>query len=211
MVATRFFGRNPGFLTLFTEAAAGAAEAATLVERLLGDPTDPAARIARLRELEHHGDALTHGVHDALAHHFLLPLVHADARHLAGALDDLTDAIEEAGRRWWLYQLGPGPAPARLLARVLAEQTDALGRAVRLVAPGTERADLSRHLREVDRLESEADDAFATSLAGLYVGVGDVPGVIRAMRWGELYALLEEATDRAKDVALVLTTIALTG
>jgi uncharacterized protein Yka (UPF0111/DUF47 family) len=38
-------------------------------------------------------------------------------------------------------------------------------------------------------------------LAGLYDGVTAIPGFVSAMRWGEVYGLLEETTDRAETVA----------
>jgi uncharacterized protein Yka (UPF0111/DUF47 family) len=46
-------------------------------------------------------------------------------------------------------------------------------------------------------------------LAGLYDGVEAVPDLIHALRWGELYQLLEDATDRAEDVADTLEGILL--
>jgi uncharacterized protein Yka (UPF0111/DUF47 family) len=57
---------------------------------------------------------------------------------------------------------------------------------------------------EVHRLENDADLLFNEALGGLYVGVQDVPQLIAAIQWGDVYALLERATDRAEQVAVVL-------
>jgi hypothetical protein len=37
----------------------------------------------------------------------------------------------------------------------------------------------------------------------------DIPSLVRCIRWGELYGLLEDATDRAEDVANTLEGIVL--
>jgi hypothetical protein len=58
-------------------------------------------------------------------------------------------------------------------------------------------------------LENEGDDLFAEALGGLYDGVTDVPGVIRATRWGDIYGVLETATDKAEHVAVVMHNVAL--
>ncbi|MFS8531681.1 DUF47 domain-containing protein, partial [Sphaerobacter thermophilus] len=66
-----------------------------------------------------------------------------------------------------------------------------------------------RYTVEINRLENEADDALSQALAVLYDGVEDIPALIRAIRWGELYQLLEDATDRAESVANTMEGIVL--
>ena len=63
---------------------------------------------------------------------------------------------------------------------------------------------IRRHVLEVHRLENEADDTLNEALAALYDDATDIPSLITCIRWGELYGLLEDATDRAEDVADVL-------
>jgi uncharacterized protein Yka (UPF0111/DUF47 family) len=58
---------------------------------------------------------------------------------------------------------------------------------------------------ELNRLENEADEILSQALATLY----DIPAVVEALHWGELYQLLEDATDRAEDVADTLEAIVL--
>ena len=74
---------------------------------------------------------------------------------------------------------------------------------------GKQAAALRRHVVEIHRLENEADDALNQALATLYDGAVDIPTLVCAIRWGELYGLLEDATDRAEDVANTLEGIVL--
>ena len=65
-------------------------------------------------------------------------------------------------------------------------------------------AALRTTILELHRAENEADDALNDALAGLYDGVTEIPTLVTAIRWGELYGLLEDATDRAEGIANTL-------
>ena len=210
MVLARFLPRDEQFFDHFREAATNAAEAARLLADLFERGEDVERRVHRLRDLEHRGDEITHRVFNALNSTFVTPLDREDIRDLASDLDDFVDYIEEVGRRLVLYRLEQPPEPARLLARILREQAAIVAEAVPLLAEvGKQAAALRRHAVEIHRLENEADDALSQALAHLYDGVTEVPALITAMRWGELLGLLEDATDRAEDVADMLEGIVL--
>jgi predicted phosphate transport protein (TIGR00153 family) len=210
MVLARFLPRDEQFFDHFREAAANAAEAAHLLADLFERGDDVERRVHRLRDLEHRGDEITHRIFNALNSTFVTPLDRDDISDLASRFDDFVDDIEEVGRRLVLYRLEDPPEPARLLTRILAEQADVLVEAMpHLERVAKEGAALRRAFLEVHRLENEADDALSQALAHLYDGVTEVPALITAMRWGELLGLLEDATDRAEDVANTLEGIML--
>jgi uncharacterized protein Yka (UPF0111/DUF47 family) len=64
--------------------------------------------------------------------------------------------------------------------------------------------EIRRYVVEIHRLENEADDVLNEALAALYDSASDIPSLVTCMHWGELYGLLEDATDRAEDVSDVL-------
>ena len=74
----------------------------------------------------------------------------------------------------------------------------------RLIEHGKHRDALERHVAEIHRLETEADEVLHHGLAGLYDGVTAIPALVHAMSWGEVYGLLEDTTDRAETVANTL-------
>ena len=51
-------------------------------------------------------------------------------------------------------------------------------------------------------------DAIVAAVERQY-GVTEVPELIKAMRWNDLYQLLEDTTDKCENVAVVLSNIAL--
>ena len=210
MVLARFLPRDEQFFTYFTDAAANAAEVAQVLAEVVEQGGDIERKVRRLHDLEHRGDEITHQVFSALNSTFVTPLDREDIRGLAGELDDFVDDLEETGARLWLYRLTEPTEPARRLARILREQAGILAEAMPLLENvGKHTAALRRHVVEIHRLENEADDVLNQALATLYDGVADIPALICAMRWGELCGLLEDATDRAEDVADMLEGIVL--
>jgi predicted phosphate transport protein (TIGR00153 family) len=208
MVLARFLPRDEQFFDHFRDSAANAAEVTRALVKVVENGEDREREVHRLRDLEHRGDEITHRIFSALNSTFVTPLDREDIRTLAVELDDLVDDAEEAGKRLWLYRLAESPDPARLLARILHEQTEILAAATPLLADvGKHGDEIRRHVLEIHRLENEADDALNEALATLYDGATDIPALISCIRWGELYGLLEDATDRAEDVADVLESI----
>ncbi len=210
MVLARFLPRDEQFFEYFRDGAANAVEVAAVLAEVVEMGSDTERQISRLRDLEHRGDEITHRVFSALNSTFVTPLDREDIQGLAAKLDDFVDDLEEAGRRLWLYRLSQPTEPARLLARILREQAAHLAEAMPLVAHVNKQGPaLRRRAVEIHRLENEADDVLNQALSTLYDGVVEIPALIEAMRWGELYGLLEDATDRAEDVADMLEGIIL--
>ena len=127
----------------------------------------------------------------------------------AAALDDVLDDTEEAARRLHTYRI---PAPTALaieLSAVLLQQCREIEAAVPLLDGLSETERLRQHIVELHRLENHADDLMDRALEELYTEVADVRGLVRAVQWGDIYGVLERATDRAEDVAVALETILL--
>ncbi len=201
MVLTRFLPQNEKFYEHFQDAASNALEVAELLGEVFTNGEDIERKVRRLHDLEHRGDEVTHRVFSALNSTFVTPMDREDIAGLAGELDEFVDMMEEVGARLWLYKLDDRPEPARLLTRILIEQATLIQAAMmQLPELRKEAQGLKRQAVELHRLENEADDALNKALATLYDGVTEVPELIRSLRWGELYGMLEDATDRAEDI-----------
>jgi uncharacterized protein Yka (UPF0111/DUF47 family) len=57
---------------------------------------------------------------------------------------------------------------------------------------------------EINRLENEADTVQRAAMAELFSDQLDLAGVIRWMKWREIYDHMETATDRCEDIADIL-------
>lgn len=209
MGLTRFLPRGERFFDYFRDGATNATEAARLLMDIFERLEDVERKGRRLRDLEHRGDEITHQILNALNTTFVTPLDRDDIQNLASELDDFIDYIEEAGSMLRLYRIEESNDRARLLARIISEQADNLAEAVTLLEKSREDASMRRHIVEIHRLENEADEVLNQALAGLYDDASDIPSLVKAIRWGEIYRLLEDATDGAEDVANALEGIVL--
>ena len=209
MVLARFLPRDERFFDYFRDAANNAAEAAKLLLDLFEHYEEVEQKVRRLREVEHRGDEITHQIFNALNRTFVTPLDREDISALASAIDDFVDAIEEIAKRCWLYRIDGPDKLARSLAGIIGEQARLLAETVPLVELAKDSDLLKRQVVVINRLENEADDLLDTALAGVYDGAADIPALVRALRWSELYQKLEEATDKAEDVANTLEGIML--
>jgi predicted phosphate transport protein (TIGR00153 family) len=210
VVLSRFLPRDEEFFEKFNEAAATAAETSILLLQIVESEEERERKVRRLRDLEHQGDDITHRIYSSLNSTFVTPLDREDIQSLAANIDDVVDALEEVGRRLWLYRIGSATETARLLARIADEQCAIIAKAVPMLETVAKQATQMRTaVLEIHRLENEADDALTQALATLYDGITEVPQLITAIRWQELYQLLEESTDRCEHVANALEGILL--
>lgn len=201
MVLKRFLPQNEEFFGHFRHGAENALEVAKLLNEIFADEADMERKVRRLQDLEHRGDEITHRLFSALNSTFVTPMDREDIAGLASEIDEFVDEMEEVGKRLWLYKLGAGTETSRLLTRILVEQAEHVERAMGLLEEVSKHGrEVREHAVEIHRLENEADDVLNNALATLYEDVTEVPALIHAMHWGELYGLLEDATDRAEDI-----------
>ncbi|MER3444986.1 MAG: DUF47 domain-containing protein [Meiothermus sp.] len=205
----RFLPKNERFFQYFRTAAQTGDQIALAFVDLVENFTDVERKVRAIREIEHQGDAIAQQVSEALTQTFVTPIDREDIVLLSDRLDDFIDTIEEAARRMWLYRVERPTEHARAMARLIAQQARALAEAVPLLEDLRSAPIMLQKIVAVKRLEDEADALMDRASIELYDGVSDVHEMIKAMRWGELYQYLEDATDRAQDVAKALESITL--
>jgi len=206
MVLSRFLPKDEQFFAFFADAAANAAQAASVLATILAEGArDTEREVRHLRDLEHRGDEISHRIFSALHSTFVTPLDRDDIQHLASRIDDFVDLLEEIGKRYALFRIEAPTPLARQFAQILIEQGNAIVAAVPLLEKIAANAQQIRtQVLELHRLENEGDELLNTSLATLYDGVEDIPQLIHALRWRELYQLLEDASDAGEDIADVI-------
>jgi predicted phosphate transport protein (TIGR00153 family) len=207
MVLARFLPQDERFFEYFQKAAANAAEVAQALHDLFDNYSDVERKARRVRDLEHRGDEITHSIYDALNRTFVTPLDREDITDLAGRLDDFVDTIEQAVRRIWLYRMDAPTEHAQLLARIIDDQAKVIAGTIPHLENKRQWDHMLQCTIDIQRLEDEADDVLDQALMGQFDGVNDIQSLIKGIRWGEIYQDLEDATDRAEDIADTLERI----
>lgn len=208
MAGSRFqlIPRVPAFFEMFEQSARHVERGAAALVDLLESYVDVDRKVRAIKDIEHDGDEATHQIYNALDRSFVTPFDRDDIGRLAASLDDVLDWAEDAARRIAIYRLTPTER-AKRFARILLDQAQAIQRAMALLRDLKQERELREQVVELHRLENEADDLMAETLGVLYEGVTDIPGVIRAVQWGDVYEVLEEATDKAEHVGMVIGSI----
>ena len=199
----RLIPRETRFFQMFSEVSNNLTEGARLLHQVLVDPSDLAAKVEHIQEVEHFGDEMTHAIFTKLTQTFITPFDREDIHTLTSSLDDVLDFINSAATRLILYKIGAAPPDAAELASIIVEQAEALGKAVAVLEKTQQ---VIPHCVEINRLENEADRVSRKAIAYLFEHEKDP---IQLITLKELYEVLESATDRAEDAANVLETVAL--
>jgi uncharacterized protein len=186
-----FPASEDAYFELFEADADNLCRAAELLLSMTAEFTDLADKADRLVLFEHEGDRITRAILIRLHTTFMARLEREDIFALATRLDDITDAIEEAGSLLVLHHIAePFPAAtaqARLLTRA-AEHTAVVMRALH----HADREQLAANLTSIEQLEDEGDRLYRRACADLYSFTGEHPAR-HALQWIDVVRDLEHA------------------
>jgi uncharacterized protein len=204
-VKLRIFPREESYFDLFDAVADNVASACGLLLDLVEDFVDPEMKAKRLVEAEHEGDRLTHAILSRLNSTFITPFDREDIHGLAGQLDDVLDAVEEAADMMVLHKvvepLEAVVEQARLLDPAARETAGGL-RSLR----GLKQEPLRAYLISINELENEGDRLYRRARADLYNFTGEHPARY-VLIWKDIVEQLEEALDGFEHVAHTVETI----
>ena len=197
-----FIPKEVRFYDYFEQQSRHVLKASALLHELVHNFPDARQKMHAIKEVEHQGDAVTHEIVRKLNTTFITPIDREDIHALALALDDVADAIDDCAKLMQLYRLDRVRPGVRELGRILAAQTEHVQKAMEALR---DRKGVSVSTAEIDRLEHDGDVAYQQSIVTLFDTEKDP---IQIIKWKELYAHLEAATDRCEDIGNVLDGIA---
>jgi uncharacterized protein len=200
---SKLFKKDDKFFKIFGQMTVHILEAAEILGNMLRNPadTDLASLAAKIKDLEHKGDELTHSVIDELNKTFITPIDREDIHDLSTALDDVLDLIDGMAIRIVLFRIVEPIRCIPEMAAVLLSQAMEIGAAVSNLQDNDQ---VIERCIEINRLENDADRLFQSAIAALFDEVKDPIDVIKRK---EIIETLEAATDKAEDVANVLESI----
>ncbi len=197
-VMFRLIPKEQAFFDLFEEAARNVHAGANALVALLENYGDLAARAARIKEIEHAGDKLTHATIDKLNRTFITPIDREDIHRLISRLDDVLDSIDTAVGRMTLYKIEKPTEDVKAMAGVLVQATAILVDLMTSLRTIRKPAEIQAKCIEVHTMENEGDRIGQHALAALFANHTDAATIIK---WKDIYEELEQATDRCEDVA----------
>jgi len=197
----RFIPKEEKFFDMLKTSVKNLREGAKALKGLVEDYTDVEEKVRGIKRIEHQGDTITHEIMDKLNKTFITPIDREDIHKLASELDNVLDAIEGISSRLYNFKI-PQPTPECIrLVNIVCEAVEQIEKAV----SDLEHFDsLLPFCIEINRLENEADQISQQMVGQLLDEESDWRV---AIKWKEIYARLETATDHCEDIANVIESV----
>ncbi len=201
-----FIPREEKFFDLFQASAQNVVEAARRLKDMVDKWEHVEGSVDEITALEHKGDTITHDIMARLNRTFVTPFDREDIVQLAHSLDDIIDFIYAAADSMLLYKVKrPGPR-AKELADIIVQAAEEVEKVMPQLKKHIVLSQVLKRCVEINRLENVADRVYRAAMAELFADSADLADVIK---WREIYAHMESATDRCEDVADVLEGVAI--
>lgn len=158
------------YFLLIEQQAAICVEAAALLENILTEysAAGMAVRRVEMHAVERRADGICHDIRNRLSAAFITPIDQEDILHLAQLLDDVTDAVDEVALEFYMFRLAELPAGAPAFAGLTRRCVGKLCEAAIELRNFRSSGRLRALLAEVNTLEEQADDAYATAIHDLF-------------------------------------------
>lgn len=158
------------YFLLIEQQAAICVEAAALLENILTEysAAGMAVRRVEMHAVERRADGICHDIRNRLSAAFITPIDQEDILYLAQLLDDVTDALDEVALECYMFRLAELPAGAPAFAGLTRRCVGKLCEAAIELRNFRSSGRLRALLAEVNTLEEQADDAYATAIHDLF-------------------------------------------
>jgi predicted phosphate transport protein (TIGR00153 family) len=194
------------FFPLFEQAANNVVHmATTLVETVNSNNHETREElIKQIDKLENKGDEITHQIHLELGKNFITPFDREDIHSLASAIDDVADNIHGAANRMSLYRIDDFNEHIKKLSDLILQASVDLEKAIKELKDLKNVRSIAASCIRINSIENQADYVFDRAVADLFLYEKDA---IRLIKYKEILASLETATDMCEDAANVMESI----
>ena len=191
---SKFTPKEPKFFPLLKGIVDVIKTAAELMLVDKGNAENAADYYKRIKEEERKGDVLSNRIFDELNSPFITPFDREDIHHLATRMDDVTDYINSAAKRIYLYNPKEIPTEAKELVGLIIKAATQIDKAVdELDVLKKSRKRVFEYCQELHVIENQADDVYENFLIKLFEN--------------QIMYELEKATDAAEGVGKIIKTI----
>lgn len=201
-----FLPKDKKFFPLFERMSANLIEMANILRDAVHEE-DLETRISlfkKIEDLEHKCDGITHQIHLELGKSFITPFDREDIHTLVSKLDDVADFIHGSANRMLLYKLHKITEPIQEMSLLIVDATVEVGIAVKEMQNRKNIRKVTDSCVRINSIENKADYIFDKAVGYLFEFETDA---IELIKYKEVLAAMETATDCCEDVANVLESI----
>ncbi|MCX5835343.1 MAG: DUF47 family protein [Deltaproteobacteria bacterium] len=202
----RLIPRDEKFYDMFEELANKIEEGGKMFTDILNNYEQSEAKIAKLKEIEHEADIITHRTYEKMHRTFLTPLDREDIYNLVNKMDSVLDMIEAAAVRMQLYKIKKPVDEIKELARILNLAIGKIKKIVHALRDKKKSKEILEDCVEINTLENEGDIVLRMTMARLFEREKDP---IELIKWKEIFERIEESIDVCEDVSNIIEGIVL--
>ena len=159
----------------------------------------------KIKEIERKGYVLSNKIFDELNATFITPFDREDIHHLATRMDDVTDYINSAAKRVYLYKPKKLPVAAIELTKDIKDAALVIEKSVSELNVLKKRIKtIKEYCNELHVIENKADEVYEHFILDSFDNPRDVMELLKEK---EIMYELEKATDAAEYVGKIIKTI----
>lgn len=198
--------KDKKFFPLFEQATQNLVLLAEKMHEAVNTPKDEReAFLMEIERLESVIEGIAHQTNLELSRNFITPFDREDIHALISAIDNVADYMYGAANRMRLYQVEKITKSIRKMTEINLEACQLIQIAVADLKGMNNLKGIGDNCKRIYKLESKSDNVFDKAVADIFENETDPLNVIK---YKEVLAALETATDKCKGVANVLESIA---
>ncbi|HCS76383.1 MAG: DUF47 family protein [Smithellaceae bacterium] len=202
----RLFPKEENFFDYFEKLAAKIEEGGQFFLEMARHHNFSAARVSRLKEIEHEADGIAHKTYERMHKTFLTPIDREDIYLLVNKMDEILDHIEGTAIRIHMYKVKKPNDEIIKQAEILFQAIQK----IKSVVHGLRNMKNSQMILdgcvEIHTLENAGDVILRAIITDLFIKEKDA---IELLKWKEIFERLEEAIDVCETVSNIMGTIVL--
>jgi len=202
----RLFPKQENFFDYFEELANKIEEGGRLFLEMTETHDYSESKVAKLKEIEHEADIITHRTYEKMHTTFLTPIDREDIYALVNKMDSIMDVIEATAVRIHLYKVKKIDDQIIKQAKILNEAIIKVKEIIHAMRNMKNSKMILDGCVEINTLENAGDVVLRTIMANLFENEKDA---IELVKWKDIFQLLEEGIDVCEDVSNIVEGIVL--
>ena len=196
-----FVVKEKKFYPLYIEQAVNIEAAAKLLVELLQErkPENQKTLYKKVKDYEHSGDLITARLYEELNKTFVTPFDREDINRLGSSMDTLLDFIHDAAKRVLMYRPKNVNQLMVAMAQCIVEDARILGQIMGELDQLQKRPqEINEKCVRIKQIEHDVDNLYEEFMSDVFANEKDAIELVKLKNIGQV---LEDATDRAKDVS----------
>jgi predicted phosphate transport protein (TIGR00153 family) len=198
--------KDKKFFPLFEEASKNLILIATELHEAVNAPLNERENIfQKMTDLESKIEDITRQTNLELSRNFITPFDREDIYLLITAIDTVAGNLNGAASRMKLYQVDKITKSIRKLTEINLEACQNIDIAVKELRNFRKVKNITDACARINKLENKSDNVYDKAVSELFENETDAKNIIK---YKEVLSVLESATDKCKNAASVLESIA---